>query len=593
MDLNPRKLVAKVAAPLLIAAFIGVSLPAGGAPASADQPLEPTAMGPGFQGREKPCLDVARVIPDQGYSCPVAGGIWKVQLKDGTSITTHGPDAPAATGRSGVLSPAVVARDPICVPSYDAGNRMKAIIAVPSDVTGDKTVEQFRNDIRLLNGIFFHAAVESGSPAGAHFRFSCAGGISVAVVRLPTSTLNDSFSTIVSDLQALGYNRANEKYVVHYDAGMGGGKCGQGTLDVDSRDSASNANNSGRDFAVNYDCDGTTLLHEIGHNLGAVQTDAPRSTGVTADRTNGWHCWEGWDFMCYNDGGNKDPGTITRNCPDFDHFDCNHDDYFDARIGVGQGGGPGSYLDTKWNIGECYVTWIVNGACDRTPPAVGAPTAAFTWPGSVNGCYATPADGVPTKIQWQGSDTFGIARYTLQQYSYATGIWSNVSLPTPTTTSVILQLPPNVTTQFRVSGQDNNGNWSPVNAGAPFTPRLSQENAATYSGSWFGNSSSECWPMSSGGDSSTSMAGATANFTFTGKTVALVASTGPGYGRARVYVDGTLIQIVDLHSPTTRWRQVVFFRNGLSPTSTHTLQVVAEGTAGRPWVNVDALAVIQ
>jgi hypothetical protein len=100
--------------------------------------------------------------------------------------------------------------------------------------------------------------------------------------------------------------------------------------------------------------------------LGAVQYDAPFSTG------SGLHCWQESDVMCYADGGNEYPGSLEYDCGDREHFDCAHNDYFDAAIGLGQGGGPGSYLDTHWNLGGCYDRFIVNYACPGTvPPQIG------------------------------------------------------------------------------------------------------------------------------------------------------------------------------------------------------------------------------
>ena len=87
----------------------------------------------------------------------------------------------------------------------------------------------------------------------------------------------------------------------------------------------------------------TVMLHEITHNLGGVQHSAPHMTP-------GWHCWDGEDVMCYDDGSLTPPqhyqntfcttgtGTIPQT------YDCGHDDYFNPDPT------PGSYLDTHWNV---------------------------------------------------------------------------------------------------------------------------------------------------------------------------------------------------------------------------------------------------
>ena len=48
---------------------------------------------------------------------------------------------------------------------------------------------------------------------------------------------------------------------------------------------------------------------------------------------------------------------------------------------------------------------------------------------------------------------------------------------------------------------------------------------------------------------------------FTGRGVAWVSRTGPGGGRARVFVDGRPAGTVSLYSPTTTRRAVVFARS--------------------------------
>ncbi len=90
------------------------------------------------------------------------------------------------------------------------------------------------------------------------------------------------------------------------------------------------------------------FLHEITHNLGAVQWDAPHSTeppGQTLARYG--HCWQGADVMCYVEDSAAAhamrydcptiPGTISQG------YDCGRDDYFNPAPPAG------SYLATHWN----------------------------------------------------------------------------------------------------------------------------------------------------------------------------------------------------------------------------------------------------
>jgi hypothetical protein len=90
------------------------------------------------------------------------------------------------------------------------------------------------------------------------------------------------------------------------------------------------------------------FLHEITHNLGAVQWGAPHSTEPAGQSLPQYgHCWQGADVMCYvEDAGAAHamqtdcptiPGMIT------DSYDCGRDDYFNPAPAAG------TYLTTHWN----------------------------------------------------------------------------------------------------------------------------------------------------------------------------------------------------------------------------------------------------
>ena len=140
------------------------------------------------------------------------------------------------------------------------------------------------------------------------------------------------------------------------------------------------------------------MLHEITHNLGAVQPSAPHST------PNG-HCWDGNDVMCYADGSTGSqpytpsacpsiPGTIT------DVYDCGHDDYYDPAAA------PGSYLDTHWNVYRS----VFMSACTILGDACGglARTLAPPVPGAAPEVQGTPQAGevlVGTVGSWANAPT--------------------------------------------------------------------------------------------------------------------------------------------------------------------------------------------
>lgn len=62
--------------------------------------------------------------------------------------------------------------------------------------------------------------------------------------------------------------------------------------------------------------------HELVHALGAVDSRAPHATGKG-------HCWDGFDVMCYSDGGKPWPNkTICAARVNHYRLDCGQDDYF-------------------------------------------------------------------------------------------------------------------------------------------------------------------------------------------------------------------------------------------------------------------------
>ncbi len=61
-------------------------------------------------------------------------------------------------------------------------------------------------------------------------------------------------------------------------------------------------------------------------------------------------------------------------------------------------------------------------------------------------------------------------------------------------------------------------------------------------------------------------------------------------GRAKIYVDGKYVRIVDAKSSKTRARQLIFYKS-FSKKGTHYLKVVNLGTPGRAKFEVDAVVV--
>jgi hypothetical protein len=101
------------------------------------------------------------------------------------------------------------------------------------------------------------------------------------------------------------------------------------------------------------------------------------------------------------------------------------------------------------------------------------------------------------------------------------------------------------------------------------------------------------WSSYSGGSAKFARAaGASATYSFTGRSIAVVVPKGPTRGRVKVYVNGTYLTTVDLYAPTTQYR-VLIWQRAWSTSATRTIRLVAVGTLTRPRIDLDAFATLK
>ena len=264
------------------------------------------------------------------------------------------PKPPASEGTNG---------DGIaCIGDGVSGYRVEAIYAVASGVT-----DRYSQILPLIQTSYapyvewqyrMSAAATGGE---AHIPFVTSGGAGCTLTvrhEVLSATGDDNLSNTMSELKARGYTRADRRYMVFMDANV---LCGIGQIYRDSQPGQTNANNGSYTAFGRSDagCWGYAEGHELMHNLGGVQVDAPHATP-------GWHCWDENDQMCYDDDG---AGGISMQsiCPTHDErlFDCNKDDYF-------YGGTPpaGTWLASHWNT---YNSRFISKA-PLGPPGNVAPT---------------------------------------------------------------------------------------------------------------------------------------------------------------------------------------------------------------------------
>jgi hypothetical protein len=301
----------------------------------------------------------------------------------GTDYCTHGPDeAPPGVNVFESAPPLgaealdVGAQAVQCDGDGVSGYRVQALYARAAD-RADRFAQyaaSFRNWVRDVDTIFEQSAAETGG--WRKMRWVHDGACEPVILNLTLSTTgDDNFSNTLSELRALGHNRADRKYLIFMDASV---LCGIGNIYYDDRPGSTNNNNGGPSYArVDSGCwNGSTAAHELMHNLGGVQRSAPNTSGAG-------HCVDEYDVMCYSDAPNY-PTMVIR-CPQTSHnarFDCNHDDYYHTSPG------SGTYLDTQWNAANSrYLLLAPPGTV--TPAATATPTVTGTQPTSTPTMTAT------------------------------------------------------------------------------------------------------------------------------------------------------------------------------------------------------------
>ena len=330
-------------------------------------------------------------------------GAFEIRGRSGEVLgCTHGPDAApagfdvqrrrsagdlavdAAALPKPVAGPGTNGDGIACIGDGSSGYRIEAIYAVAAGVT-----DRFDQIAPLVQSTYapyvewqyLTSAAQTGAEAHVPFVTSAGSGCALTVRHeVLTATGDDNLSNTITELKGKGYNRIDRRYMVFMDANV---LCGIGQIYRDNQPGQTNANNGFYTAFGRSDngCWGYAEGHELMHNLGGVQPEAPHATP-------GFHCWDESDQMCYDDDGSG-PVVMQSVCPTHDErtFDCNHDDYF-------YGGTPtaGSWLSTHWNT---YNSRFVSRA-PLAPPGNVAPTVDAGPNRSVSLGTAASLDGTVT-----------------------------------------------------------------------------------------------------------------------------------------------------------------------------------------------------
>jgi len=354
------------------------------------------------------------------------------------SGTTPGTSTPPTDGTGAV----------VCEGDGVSGKRIQTLYVVASDKTDrfdavkDTLGQNAVNADRQYNG----SAQQNG--AARHLRFVTASdGLGGCVLDLRkvvvATTADDTFDATITAVKAQGYNRTDRKYMLWVDANV---YCGIGSVYRDSQAGQTNLNNGSYAQYGRSDngCWNYAEAHELMHNLGGVQPDAPNATP-------NFHCSDEYDEMCYDDDGSG-PVVMRQICPSSvgKLFDCNDDDYFNA------GSVPtGTYLASHWNTATS--AFLINPTvppADTTPPAVPVGVAATGGPGTIT-------------VTWTAGDEPDLAGYRVLRNGTEVATLGKV------TTWTDSGLAGGTTNSYAVRAVDTAGNVSASSAPASATAQAS------------------------------------------------------------------------------------------------------------------------
>lgn len=319
-------------------------------------PLEPVVLGPEAPAAALPPAPPACATPVVDARCITDTGQWRHFLQDGTTILTHlgrdeGPDhADPDLGEEGFQAQATPQNMPICV-DHTTTYHFWAVYAYQSTNDWSAQAPNIRVRVKQANYLFDERAHQSSYHNEYQQKCFSSDVWVVAAGPISCGTNGCDYGEILNKVRSYSWGQQGlTKYMIFFDGTKDSSKegCGRAGIDNDSSDSVNNLNNDGPAYAVMFCWKGDTLgnqetlLHETFHNMGAVQLDTPENSG-------GWHCNDGYDVMCYADGGSRSNYRTTA-CASPKKIDCNRNDYC-------HNGTPSGYLLTHWNMCDAYNRW--------------------------------------------------------------------------------------------------------------------------------------------------------------------------------------------------------------------------------------------
>jgi hypothetical protein len=349
-------------------------------------------------------------------------------------------------------------------------------------------------------------------------------------------------------------------------------------------------------FVGFYPCTSPTwfLTNTKGWNVILVRSRLP--SGL-ADRTPASRLWYfDWDLTgttAIDDGATyaDDPSVTVstmapEGAPSVTHVGLSNDgvtwttrQYSASQAWTLAGGSGQRTVYTRWrDAGKNWSTPATDTIIlDTKAPTTSAPSQAFVEGSRIE------AGKIPVKVTWSGADaTSGVASYRIA-WRRDGGSWSKpVGTDAPTLTRLLER---GHSYRFRVRAIDEAGNVGAWKEGAAVRVSGVQQSAgaSTYVGSWSPFSSSSFW---GGSVKASSDPGSKVRFTFTGRAFGWLTTIGPDRGEARIYVNGALLDTVDLAAATSSTR-VIGWSKTWATFATRTIEIRVVGTPDRPRIDVD------
>ncbi|WP_225992640.1 peptidoglycan recognition protein family protein [Actinomadura montaniterrae] len=234
---------------------------------------------------------------------------------------------------------------------------------------------------------------------------------------------------------------------------------------------------------------------------------------------------------------------------------------------------PGTHsvvVHAKYSDGSTADSPASTVVADVTKPVFATPPALALRRATVN------TTAVPVTLGWKATDNALLT--SVKATSPAAKTFAG------TTTSWAATAKPGAAQTWSLTAADAAGNTAA--SGISRSVALMPEGQSTRTGTWKKTTNSSYlggYGLYSGSK------GASASWTFTGRSAGLVVKRQSNVGAVVVYVDGAKVGTLDTRASKLAYRQLIWTRSW-SASGKHTIKVVVAGTSGRPIVCIDGIA---